>query len=76
MDAQSRRSRLRYLGLLGANLLLCGCLMTAVIAIAAWGLNPYYLWLIGSAVFATATYSAGSWLLVFNRREREQLPGP
>jgi hypothetical protein len=47
--------------------------MGAVIGIAAWGIRPSYPWLIGSAICATAMYAAGSWFVVFNWREREQL---
>jgi len=63
----------RYMGFLGKNLLYCGCLMGAATAIVSWGIRPSYPWLIGSAVCATAIYAVGCWLLVFNRREREQL---
>jgi O-antigen/teichoic acid export membrane protein len=62
-----------YMKFLGGTLLRCGCLMGAVIAISAWGLRPSYPWLVSSAICATAIYAAGSWLVVFNRQEREQL---
>jgi hypothetical protein len=62
-----------YMRFLGGTLLRCGCLTGAVIAISAWGLRPSYPWLVSSAICATAIYAAGSWLVVFNRREREQL---
>jgi O-antigen/teichoic acid export membrane protein len=64
-----------YLKFLGGTLLRCVCLMSVVIAITAWGLRPSYPWLVSSAVCATAIYAGGSWLVVFNRREREQLLG-
>jgi O-antigen/teichoic acid export membrane protein len=63
----------RYTGFLGRNLLYCGCLVGTAMAIVAWGLKPSYPWLAGSAICATAIYGAGSWLLVFNRGEREQI---
>lgn len=64
-----------YMRFLGKNVLRCGCLAGVAIAISAWGLRPNYLWLISSAVCATAIYSAGSWLVIFNRRERELVLG-
>jgi hypothetical protein len=62
-----------YMRFLGGNLLRCGSLMAAATAIAAWGLSPNYLALVGSAICATVLYAVGSWFLVFNPREREQL---
>src|SRR5208282_4640370 len=62
-----------YMRFLGGTLLRCGGLMGAVIAITAWGLRPCYSWLVSSAICATIIYAAGSWLVVFNRPEREQL---
>jgi hypothetical protein len=47
--------------------------MGAAITISAWGLRSSYPYLVSSAVCAAAVYAAGSWLFVFNRREREQL---
>jgi O-antigen/teichoic acid export membrane protein len=64
---------LAYMRYLGKNLLYCGCLMGGSMAIMAWGLRPSYPFLIGSAICATVIYAAGSWLLVFNNGEREQL---
>jgi O-antigen/teichoic acid export membrane protein len=62
-----------YMKFLGGNLLRCACLMGAAITISAWGLRSSYPYLVSSAVCAAAVYAAGSWLFVFNRREREQL---
>jgi O-antigen/teichoic acid export membrane protein len=62
-----------YMKFLGGNLLRSACVASAAIAIVAWGLKPNYLWLLTSAVCATGIYGAGSWLVVFNRNERDQL---
>jgi len=62
-----------YLKFLSGTLLRCGGVTAAAIGIAAWGLRPSYPWLVSSAVFATAIYVVGSWLIVFNGPEREQL---
>src|SRR5208283_5462648 len=64
-----------YMKFLGGNLLRCACVAGAAIAIVAWGIKPNYFWLVASAICATGIYAAGSWLVVFNRREREQLLG-
>lgn len=63
----------RYMRFFGGNLLGCGCLMGASIAIVGWALRPDYIYLAGSAFCATAIYAVGSWLMVLNRSEREQL---
>lgn len=62
-----------YMKFLGNTLFRCGGLMGVAVAISSWGLRPSYPWLVGSAICGTATYIVGSWLVVFNRREREQL---
>jgi len=62
-----------YMRFLAGTVLRCCGLIGAVIAITAWGLRPSYPWLAGSAICATTLYAAGSWFLVFNRAEREQL---
>lgn len=62
-----------YMRFLGWNVVRCGFLATIAIAVSAWGLKPSYPLLIGAAVFATGVYAAGSFLFVFDRREREQL---
>jgi len=64
-----------YMKFLGNTILRCGFLMGTVIAVSAWGFKPSYPLLVSSAILATAIYAVGSWLLVFNRREREQLLG-
>jgi O-antigen/teichoic acid export membrane protein len=64
-----------YLRFVGNTLLRCGGLMGAVIVIASWGLRPTYPLLASSAICATTVYAVGSYLLVFNQREREQLLG-
>lgn len=61
-----------YMRVLGTNLLRSGCVAAAAIGVAAWGLKPNFLWLISSALCATAAYAVGSWIFVFNRSEREQ----
>jgi O-antigen/teichoic acid export membrane protein len=62
-----------YMRVLGGNVLRCGFLVAVAIAFSAWGMRPSYPYLIGSAICATAIYTAGVWLLVFNGSEREQL---
>jgi O-antigen/teichoic acid export membrane protein len=62
-----------YMRFLAGTVLRCCGLIGAVIAITAWGLRPSYPWLASSAICATTLYAAGSWFLVFNRAEREQL---
>jgi O-antigen/teichoic acid export membrane protein len=62
-----------YMKFLCTTLLRCGCVTGAAIAIVAWGLKPDYLWLVTSAVCATALYAVGSWLMVFSQNERGQL---
>jgi O-antigen/teichoic acid export membrane protein len=62
-----------YMRFLGGNLLRCSCLVSAAIAISAWGLRPSYPYLISSAICATALYAVGSWFIVFNAGEREHL---
>ena len=64
-----------YMRFFGKNLLRCTCLAGVAVVTAAWGLRPSYLWLVSSAVFATAVYAAGSWLVILNRRERELILG-
>ncbi len=64
-----------YMRFLGTNLLRCACLASAAIAITAWGLRPNYFWLVTSAICATGIYAGGSWLVVFNRNERNLLLG-
>jgi O-antigen/teichoic acid export membrane protein len=64
-----------YMGFLGGNLLRCGCVAAAATGLVAWGLRPNYPRLITSAVCAACIYGLGSWLVVFNRQEREQLLG-
>jgi O-antigen/teichoic acid export membrane protein len=62
-----------YMRFLGVTLLRSGGVTAATIAIVSWGLRPSYPWLFISAILAVVIYAAGSWLLVFNRTEREQL---
>ena len=62
-----------YMKFLGGNLLRCGSLTGAAIAISAWGLRSSYPYLVSSAICAGAIYVTGSWLFVFNHGEREQL---
>jgi O-antigen/teichoic acid export membrane protein len=62
-----------YMKFAGGNVLRCGSLMVAATAVVAWGLTPNYIALVGSAVCATVLYAVGSWFLVFDAREREQL---
>jgi O-antigen/teichoic acid export membrane protein len=62
-----------YIRFLAGTLLRCTGLIGAAVAITAWGLRPSYPWLVSSAICATTIYAAGSWLMVFNRLEREQL---
>jgi O-antigen/teichoic acid export membrane protein len=64
-----------YMKFLGGTLLRCACVASAAIGVVAWGLKPNYLWLVASAVGATAAYAAGSWLVVFNQQDREWLLG-
>ena len=64
---------LDYMKFLGGNLLRSACVATAAIATVAWFLKPNYFWLVASAICASGIYAAGSWLLVFNKRERDQL---
>jgi O-antigen/teichoic acid export membrane protein len=64
-----------YMKFLGKNLLLCSCLAGAAIAVSAWGLRSNYLWLVSSAICATVIYSAGAWMVIFDRRERAVILG-
>jgi O-antigen/teichoic acid export membrane protein len=64
-----------YMKFLGNNLLRCAGVASAAIVMVAWGLKPTYFWLVTSAICATGLYAGGSWLFVFNRRERQQLLG-
>jgi O-antigen/teichoic acid export membrane protein len=64
-----------YMKFLGGTLLRCACVASAAVVVVAWGLRPNYFWLVASAVTATAAYAAGSWLVVFNPRDREWLLG-
>jgi O-antigen/teichoic acid export membrane protein len=64
-----------YMRFVGKNLLLCSCLAGAAIAVSAWGLRSNYLWLVSSAICATVIYSAGSWVVIFDRRERAVMLG-
>jgi Polysaccharide biosynthesis C-terminal domain len=63
----------RYMRFLAKNLVRCGCLTGAAVAISAWGLKPSYSHLVTSAICAIAVYAAGSWFIVFSGSEREQL---
>jgi len=63
----------RYMRFLARNLVRCGCLTGAAMAISAWGLKPSYSHMVTSAICATAGYAAGSWFLVFSGSERQQL---
>jgi O-antigen/teichoic acid export membrane protein len=62
-----------YMRFLAGTLLRCGALVCGMVAITGWGIKPSYPWLVSSAISAMTIYSAGSWLVVFNRLEREQL---
>jgi len=62
-----------YMSFLGNNLLRCGGLMGAAIALSAWGLKPDYVALVSSGICATAIYAVGSWLIVFTPLERSVL---
>jgi len=62
-----------YLKFLLKNLSYCMGLMAAAILLSVWGLKPNYLLLFASAVGATLIYLVGSWFLVFNPEERNQL---
>jgi O-antigen/teichoic acid export membrane protein len=53
---------LRSIGILGIGL-----------ALVLWGLQPNYLLLSSSALAATIIYAIGSWRLIFDSSEREQL---
>lgn len=65
----------RYMRFLGKNLLLCSCVAGVAIAVSAWGLRSNYLWLVSSAICATVIYSAGSWMAIFDQRERAVMLG-
>jgi O-antigen/teichoic acid export membrane protein len=60
-----------YMRFLGGNLLRYGCLMGVAILLLHSAIRPSYLWLVGSALCATVMYAIGSWLLGFNRGERQ-----
>jgi len=62
-----------YMKFMAGTMLRCGLLMGAAILVASWGLRPSYPWLVGSAICASGIYAVGSWLFVFNERERKQL---
>jgi O-antigen/teichoic acid export membrane protein len=62
----------RYMGFLGGNLVRCGGLMAAAIAVTAWGLKPNYGFLVSSSLCAAVFYAVGSWFLVFNQTERRK----
>lgn len=60
-----------YMRFLATNVLYSTCLMGGATALVWWGLRPSYPMLVLSAVCATVVYAVGSWLLVFNQRERQ-----
>lgn len=66
-------SYVSYMRFAGGAYLRCGCLAALAIAVSAWGLRPNYLWLVCSAVFATAVYATGSWFAILNHAERQRL---
>lgn len=61
-----------YMRFLAVNLLRSGCLAAVAVGLAKWGLRPSYLWLLSSALCATAAYMVLSWVISFNRSERER----
>lgn len=60
-----------YMKFVGKHVLYSVCLAAVAVGIASWGLRPSYILLIASAICATAVYALGSWLLLFDRREKD-----
>jgi len=64
---------LDYMRFVLRNLAMSGGLMTVSVLLAFWGLRPEYPLLAASAIVATLIYGLGTWLLIFDERERGQL---
>lgn len=63
----------RYLLFVADSLARCCILAGAAVIVAAWGMRPSYSYMVGSVLCAIAVYAAGSWLVLFNSRERKLL---
>jgi O-antigen/teichoic acid export membrane protein len=60
-----------YARFLAGNVGRCAGLIGASYLLISWGLRPNYVYLFGSAACASVLYAAGSWLVVFDKNERD-----
>ncbi|HEY2471995.1 MAG TPA: oligosaccharide flippase family protein [Terracidiphilus sp.] len=65
----------KFVRFLAGNMLRALLVAAASLAVVVWGLRPSYPLLIASVICSAAVYAAGSWLLIFNRAERNRFIG-
>ncbi len=64
---------LSYMRFLGKTLVSTIGIMGAAMALTEWLIKPTYVSMAGTAACATLIYAAGTWLIVFNRSDREMI---